>query len=34
MGDGSVKFLSETIDPIVLKWSVAAADGNALKDIE
>jgi len=30
MGDGSVKFLSETVDPIILKWMAAAADGNVL----
>lgn len=34
MGDGSVKFLSENIDPIVLKWSVAAADGNVIQDLD
>lgn len=34
MGDGSVKFLADTIDAIVLKWSVAASDGNVLQDIE
>lgn len=28
MGDGSVRFVSETVDPIVLKWMAAAADGN------
>jgi prepilin-type processing-associated H-X9-DG protein len=30
MGDGSVKFISDTTDPIVLKWTVAASDGNTL----
>jgi prepilin-type N-terminal cleavage/methylation domain-containing protein/prepilin-type processing-associated H-X9-DG protein len=34
MGDGSVKFLADTIDPIVLKWSVAAADGNVVQNID
>jgi len=34
MGDGSVKFLSDSIDPITLKWSVAAADGNVVQSIE
>lgn len=30
MGDGSVKFIVDTVDPIVLKWMAAAADGNTL----
>lgn len=34
MGDGSVKFLSDSIDPIVLKWSVAAADGNVSQNLD
>jgi prepilin-type N-terminal cleavage/methylation domain-containing protein len=34
MGDGSVKFLSDTIDAIVLKWSVAAADGNVVESLD
>ena len=34
MGDGSVKFLADTIDPIVLKWSVAAADGNVVQNLD
>lgn len=34
MGDGSVKFLAETIDAIVLKWSVAAADGNVVQNLD
>lgn len=34
MGDGSVKFLSDSIDPITLKWSVAAADGNVIQSLE
>lgn len=34
MGDGSVKFLSDNIDPITLKWSVAAADGNVVQTLE
>lgn len=33
-GDGSVKFLSDTIDPIVLKWTVAASDGNVVPNID
>ncbi len=28
MGDGSVRFLSETTDSLVVKWQVGAADGN------
>lgn len=31
MGDGSVKFLADSIDPIALKWSVAASDGNIIQ---
>jgi len=31
MGDGSVKFLADSIDPIALKWSVAASDGNIVQ---
>lgn len=34
MGDGSVKFLADTIDPIVLKWSVAAQDGNVVQNLD
>jgi prepilin-type processing-associated H-X9-DG protein len=34
MGDGSVKFLADTIDPITLKWSVAAQDGNVVQNID
>lgn len=34
MGDGSVKFLSDNIDAIVLKWSVAASDGNVVESLE
>jgi prepilin-type N-terminal cleavage/methylation domain-containing protein/prepilin-type processing-associated H-X9-DG protein len=34
MGDGSVKFLADTIDPIVLKWSVAASDGNVAPNVD
>lgn len=34
MGDGSVKFLSDSIDPIVLKWSVAASDGNVVQSLD
>jgi prepilin-type processing-associated H-X9-DG protein len=33
-GDGSVKFLSDTVDPIVLKWTVAASDGNVVPNID
>lgn len=28
MGDGSVRFLSESVDPLVVKWQVGATDGN------
>lgn len=34
MGDGSVKFLADTQDPIALKWMVAASDGNVAPNIE
>lgn len=34
MGDGSVKFLADTIDPITLKWSAAASDGNVVQNID
>lgn len=30
MGDGSVRFLVDSTDPIVLKWMAACADGNTL----
>ncbi len=33
-GDGSVKFLSESIDPITLKWTAAAADGNTVPNAD
>jgi prepilin-type N-terminal cleavage/methylation domain-containing protein/prepilin-type processing-associated H-X9-DG protein len=33
-GDGSVKFLSDTVDPIVLKWTAAASDGNVVPNID
>ena len=32
MGDGSVRFMSETTDAIVIKWMVGAADGNTIPD--
>ena len=34
MGDGSVKFLADTQDPIVLKWMVAASDGNVSPNVD
>jgi len=30
MGDGSVRFMAETVDPVVLKWLVGAQDGNTI----
>ncbi len=30
MGDGSVRFLGESLDSLVLKWIAGAADGNAV----
>ena len=32
MGDGSVRFLSDSIDAIVVKWMVGASDGNVVPD--
>ena len=30
MGDGSVKFLGDSIEPVLLKWMVAGNDGNVV----
>ncbi len=32
MGDGSVRFTSDGIDPLVFKWLVGASDGNVIAD--
>lgn len=32
MGDGSVRFVSDTTDVIILKWMVGASDGNVVPD--
>lgn len=32
MGDGSVRFISDTTDVIILKWMVGASDGNVIPD--
>jgi prepilin-type N-terminal cleavage/methylation domain-containing protein len=30
MGDGAVKFISDSVDPISLKWTVSGSDGNVV----
>lgn len=32
MGDGSVRFISDTTDVIILKWMAGASDGNVVPD--
>jgi prepilin-type processing-associated H-X9-DG protein len=32
MGDGSVRFLSDSIDGVVVKWMVGAEDGETIND--
>lgn len=32
MGDGSVRFMADSIDAIIVKWMVGAADGNTVPD--
>lgn len=34
MGDGSVRFVSDSIDTLVIKWQVGAADGNVVPTVE
>ena len=34
MGDGSVKMISDTIDPVTLKYLAAASDGNIIEVLE
>ncbi len=34
MGDGSVRFMSDSIDAIVVKWMVGASDGNIVPDTQ
>ena len=34
MGDGSVRFVSESTDTLVLKWQVGAAEGNIVPTVE
>ncbi len=34
LGDGSVRFIAETIDPIVAKWMAGASDGNTIPNME
>ena len=32
MGDGSVRFLSDSIDGVIVKWMVGAEDGQIVSD--
>jgi hypothetical protein len=32
MGDGSVQFLADSIDGVVVKWMVGAEDGETIND--
>lgn len=34
MGDGSVRFIAETVEPTTLKWSAGANDGNSTPNLD